>query len=250
MTPACTAAAMALYGSFLPHLHPVSSARVAETAKILENTFRSVNIALVNEFAGICRAIGIDVWEVIDAAATKPFGFMKFQPGPGIGGHCIPLDPHYLIWKSRLHGYEPQFMALADQINSAMPSKVVQLVGDVLNDAGKPIKGSRILLIGVAYKPDVNDLRESPALEIAQLLHLKGAELAYCDPYIETFTTDGIVIPAVAAQAEQLSAFDCGLVLTHHRQHVDYTQLAAHLPHLIDTRNAFAGNPALHITRL
>jgi UDP-N-acetyl-D-glucosamine dehydrogenase len=246
MTPACTAAAMALYGSFLPHLHPVSSARVAETAKILENTFRSVNIALVNEFAGICRAIGIDVWEVIDAAATKPFGFMKFQPGPGIGGHCIPLDPHYLIWKSRLHGYEPQFMALADQINSAMPSKVVQLVGDVLNQAGKPIKGSRILLIGVAYKPDVNDLRESPALEIAELLHLKGAQLAYLDPYIPTFETAGVSVPTAA----ELGNFDCGLILTHHRQGVDYASLVAALPLVVDTRNALAGNPAPHITRL
>jgi UDP-N-acetyl-D-glucosamine dehydrogenase len=183
---------------------------------------------------------------VIDAAATKPFGFMKFQPGPGIGGHCIPLDPHYLIWKSRLHGYEPQFMALADQINSAMPSKVVQLVGDVLNQAGKPIKGSRILLIGVAYKPDVNDLRESPALEIAELLHLKGAQLAYLDPYIPTFETAGVSVPTAA----ELGNFDCGLILTHHRQGVDYASLVAALPLVVDTRNALAGNPASHITRL
>jgi UDP-N-acetyl-D-glucosamine dehydrogenase len=236
VTPACTEVAAALYMQVMGQVHSVSSARVAEAAKILENTFRSVNIALVNEFAGICRVLGVDVWEVIDAAATKPFGFMKFLPGPGIGGHCIPLDPHYLIWKSRLHGYEPRFMALAEQINSAMPREVLQLIMEALNEHSLPLKGSKVLVIGVAYKSDVDDMRESPALELIQLLWSKGALVDYFDPYIPQFELEGQTLRSVSF--EQLGDYACGVVVTHHRQGVDYQALCNHLPLLVDTRNA------------
>jgi len=236
VTPACTEVAAALYRQVMGQVHSVSSARVAEAAKILENTFRSVNIALVNEFAGICRVLGVDVWEVIDAAATKPFGFMKFLPGPGIGGHCIPLDPHYLIWKSRLHGYEPRFMALAEQINSAMPREVLQLIMEALNDHGLPLKGSKVLVIGVAYKSDVDDMRESPALELIQLLWSKGAQVDYFDPYIPQFELEGQLLHSVSLT--DLSAYACGVVVTHHRQGVDHQMFCDQLPLLVDTRNA------------
>lgn len=236
VTPACTEVAAALYKQVMGQVHSVSSARVAEAAKILENTFRSVNIALVNEFAGICRVLGVDVWEVIDAAATKPFGFMKFLPGPGIGGHCIPLDPHYLIWKSRLHGYEPRFMALAEQINSAMPREVLQLIMVALNDHSLPLKGSKVLVIGVAYKSDVDDMRESPALELIQLLWSKGALVDYFDPYIPQFELEGQTLRSVSFAS--LGDYACGVVITHHRQGVDYQALCNHLPLLVDTRNA------------
>lgn len=238
VTPACTEVAAALYRQVMGQVHTVSSARVAEAAKILENTFRSVNIALVNEFAGICRVLGVDVWEVIDAAATKPFGFMKFLPGPGIGGHCIPLDPHYLIWKSRLHGYEPRFMALAEQINSGMPREVLQLIMEALNDAGLPLKGSKILIIGVAYKSDVDDMRESPALELIQLLWAKGAEVSYFDPYIPQFELEGRTLHALPEPLGDLSTYDCGVVITHHHHGVDYQAFCEQLPLLVDTRNA------------
>lgn len=236
-TPRCGEAAAALYGSIIAQIHPVSSPRVAETAKILENTFRSVNIALVNEFAVICRTLGVDVWEVIEAAATKPFGFMKFVPGPGIGGHCIPLDPHYLIWKSRVHGFEPRFMALADQINAGMPATVVQLVMEALNDDGKALKGARVLVLGVSYKSDVNDARESPAMHIIPMLQQKGARVAYHDPYVPSFALEDQ--PALNSQqlsAEALAGYDLGLILTAHST-VDYALLGARLPLLVDTRN-------------
>jgi UDP-N-acetyl-D-glucosamine dehydrogenase len=238
VTPACTQVAAALYQAVMGQVHIVSSARVAEASKILENTFRSVNIALVNEFTGICRVLGVDVWEVIEAAATKPFGFMKFLPGPGIGGHCIPLDPHYLIWKSRLHGYEPRFMALAEQINSSMPREVLQLVMNALNDQGLPLKGTRILLAGVAYKSDIDDMRESPALELIQLLWAKGASVDYLDPYIPTFELEGQTLKSISATAENLRQYACAVVVTHHRRGLDYQALCDNLPLLVDTRNA------------
>lgn len=237
LTPRCGEAAAALYGSIIAQIHAVSSPRVAETAKILENTFRSVNIALVNEFAVICRTLGVDVWEVIEAAATKPFGFMKFVPGPGIGGHCIPLDPHYLIWKSRVHGFEPRFMALADQINAGMPATVVQLVMEALNDDGKALRGARVLVLGVSYKSDVNDARESPAMHIIPMLQQKGALVAYHDPYVPRFALEDQ--PALDSQqlsAEALADYDLGLILTAHSS-VDYALLGARLPLLVDTRN-------------
>lgn len=236
ITELCTQTACRLYQSVMPQVHPVSSPRVAETAKILENTFRSVNIALVNEFASICRTLDVDVWEVIEAAATKPFGFMKFLPGPGIGGHCIPLDPHYLIWKSRLHGFEPRFMALADQINSNMPKVVVQLLMDALNDVGKALKGSKILVLGVSYKADVDDARESPAIQIIPLLIQKGADASYHDPFVPVFDLDDTQLSSLELTAESLADFDAALVLTAH-QAVDYALVSRCVPLILDTRN-------------
>ncbi|PIQ23063.1 UDP-N-acetyl-D-glucosamine dehydrogenase [bacterium (Candidatus Blackallbacteria) CG17_big_fil_post_rev_8_21_14_2_50_48_46] len=238
VTQACTTAAEKLYHQVMEKVHIVSSARVAETSKILENTFRSVNIALVNEFAGICRTLGVDIWEVIDAAATKPFGFMKFLPGPGIGGHCIPLDPHYLIWKSRLHGYEPRFMALAEQINSGMPREVLQLIVEALNGIKKSLNGSKILILGVAYKPDIDDVRESPALELIQLLWSKGAQVAYYDPFVSELQIEKQRLNSIEISEGLLKTFDCGVVITHHSKGVDYSQFCKEIPLWVDTRNA------------
>lgn len=238
VSPASGAVASAFYQSLGLPVHTVSSARVAETAKILENTFRSVNIALVNEFAGICRALNIDVWEVIDAAATKPFGFMKFLPGPGIGGHCIPLDPHYLIWKARLHGFEPRFMGLADQINSQMPVWVVQRVTEVLNLARKALNGARIGVLGVAYKANIDDARESPAHAILPLLCEKGAEVSYHDPYVPQFEAGEQIFRSQALDSAFL-AQDLILILTDHAQ-LDYARVLAEAPLILDTRNALA----------
>lgn len=236
-TPGSTEAAAALYGKIINQIHRVSSPRVAETAKILENTFRSVNIALVNEFTNICRTLDVDVWEVIEAAATKPFGFMKFVPGPGIGGHCIPLDPHYLIWKSRLHGFEPRFMALADQINASMPRQIVQLVMEGLNEDGKALKGASVLVLGVSYKADVDDARESPAMQIIPLLQQKGAKVDYHDPFVAELGLENGRLESVELHPQTLKSYDLGLILTAHRQ-LDYPLLGAYLPLLIDTRNA------------
>ncbi|HUG37546.1 MAG TPA: nucleotide sugar dehydrogenase, partial [Candidatus Limnocylindrales bacterium] len=197
VTRASTEIAAALYRHVTLSVFEASSPRVAETAKLLENTFRSVNIALANELAFACRKIGVDPWEVIEAAATKPFGFMPFYPGPGIGGHCIPVDPLYLSWKVRLTGYEAQFIALADQINREMPAHVVTLVGDALNDRGRAVRGSSILVLGVTYKPDVNDVRESPALEIVEMLMRRGARVSYADPYVPQIIVEGEKLGAV-----------------------------------------------------
>jgi UDP-N-acetyl-D-glucosamine dehydrogenase len=232
-----TEVAAALYQTIVERVHKVSSARVAETAKLLENTFRSVNIALVNEMAQLCYHLGIDSWEVIQAAATKPFGFMPFYPGPGIGGHCIPLDPHYLSWKARLHGFEARFIGLAEEVNSHMPRHVIQIVQDALNEHGKPLKGSRVLVLGVAYKRDIDDVRESPALGIVdQLLH-KGAEVSYHDPFIEEMDLDGKgKLRSVPLTDQALETSDCAVILTDHSK-VDYTRVARLAPLIIDTRN-------------
>ena len=229
--------AAALYQTIVNEVHKVSSARVAETAKLLENTYRSVNIGLVNEMAQLCYHLGIDSWEVIEAAATKPFGFMAFYPGPGIGGHCIPLDPHYLSWKARLHGFEARFIGLAEEVNSHMPRHVVQLVQDGLNSHGKPVRGSRILILGVAYKRDINDVRESPALGIVdQLLH-KGGEISYHDPFISEMTLDGRgSLVSVALSDEALSGCDCAVIVTDHSD-VDYARVLRLAPLVVDTRN-------------
>ncbi|MBA2494791.1 MAG: nucleotide sugar dehydrogenase, partial [Acidobacteria bacterium] len=173
-----------LYSQIVENVHLVSSARVAEACKLWENTFRAINIGMANEMAKVCNALGIDTWEVVRAAATKPFGFMPFYPGPGIGGHCIPLDPHYLSWKARQHGFDSQFISLAEQVNSGMPKYVVKLVADGLNDESKAVKGSRILILGVAYKKDIDDMRESPALSVIDLLRSRGAEVVYHDPFV------------------------------------------------------------------
>ena len=230
--------AAALYQTIVSEVHTVSSARVAETAKLLENTYRSVNIGLVNELAQLCYHLGIDSWEVIEAAATKPFGFMAFYPGPGIGGHCIPLDPHYLSWKARMHGFEARFIELAEEVNSHMPGHVVQLIQDALNTHGKPVKGSRILVLGVAYKRDINDVRESPALGIVDQLMHKGAVVSYHDPFVPEMTVDGgALLSTVALTDEILSACDCAVIVTDHSD-VDYSRVLRLAPLLIDTRNA------------
>jgi UDP-N-acetyl-D-glucosamine dehydrogenase len=237
VTPACTALAAALYRQVTKSVFEVSSPRVAETAKLLENTFRSVNIALANELAFACRKIGVDPWEVIDAAATKPFGFMPFYPGPGIGGHCIPVDPLYLSWKVRLTGYEARFIALADQINRAMPEHVVNLVLDSLNDRARALRGASVLVLGVTYKRDVNDIRESPALEIIEMLARKGAQVSYADPFIPQLALDGHKLTAVEPTREAVSAADCVLILTDHSL-FDYALIAECAPLVVDTRNA------------
>src|SRR5918993_5276758 len=228
VTPDSTEAAAALYGAIVGEVHAVTSARVAEAAKLLENTFRAVNIGMANEMARLCYHLGIDTWEVIRAAATKPFGFMAFYPGPGIGGHCIPLDPHYLSWKARQHGFESRFIGLADEVNSRMPEHVVRLVWDGLNDEGKALKGSRVLLLGVAYKKDIADVRESPALSIIDRLRAKGAEVRYHDPYVgevrfEAAHTEGGGEPlrSVPLTEEELGGADCVVIVADHTG-VDY----------------------------
>jgi UDP-N-acetyl-D-glucosamine dehydrogenase len=237
VTPACTGLAAALYRRVTSQVFEVSSPRVAETAKLLENTFRSVNIALANELAFACRRIGVDPWEVIDAAATKPFGFMPFYPGPGIGGHCIPVDPLYLSWKVRLSGYEAQFIALADQVNRAMPEHVVTLVTEALNDRGRALRGASVLVLGVTYKPDVNDIRESPALEIIEMLERKGGQISYSDPFTPQLTAGGVKLTAVEATPDIIAAADCVLILTNHSS-FDYGVIAQLASLVVDTRNA------------
>lgn len=237
VSAASTEIAAALYQTIVGEVHKVSSARVAETAKLLENTYRSVNIGLVNEMAQLCYHLGIDSWEVIEAAATKPFGFMAFYPGPGIGGHCIPLDPHYLSWKARLHGFEARFIGLAEEVNSHMPDHVVQLVQDGLNAHTKAVKGSRILVVGVAYKRDINDVRESPALAIVDQLMHKGAAVSYHDPFVPEMTVDGRgSLASVALTDEMLSACDCAVIVTDHSD-VDYARVLRLAPLVVDTRN-------------
>src|SRR5437868_15282507 len=242
-----TAAAAALYGEIVNNVHPVTSARVAEAAKLLENTFRAVNIGMANEMARLCYALGIDTWEVIRAAATKPFGFMPFYPGPGIGGHCIPLDPHYLSWKARQHGFDSRFIGLAEEVNSRMPEHVVQLVADGLNDAEKPPKGSRVLLLGVAYKQDINDVRESPALSIIDRLRAKGALGRYHDPFVAELRFDdahtqdgGDPLQSIPLTDEELRASDCVVIVTDHSQ-INYKRVTELAPLIVDTRNALNG---------
>jgi len=237
VSPACTQLAAALYRQVTATVFEVSSPRVAETAKLLENTFRSVNIALANELAFACRKIGVDPWEVIEAAATKPFGFMPFYPGPGIGGHCIPVDPLYLSWKVRLTGYEAQFIALADQVNRAMPEHVVQLLSEALNDRGRALRGSSVLVMGVTYKADVNDIRESPALEILEMLERKGAHISYADPFTPQLAIGGLKLTAVDPTPETIAAANCVLILTSHSS-FDYAAVAEHATLVVDTRNA------------
>jgi UDP-N-acetyl-D-glucosamine dehydrogenase len=247
VTPDSTAVAAHLYSQIVKDVHAVTSARVAEAAKLLENTFRAVNIGMANEMARLCYALNIDTWEVIRAAATKPFGFMPFYPGPGIGGHCIPLDPHYLSWKARQHGFDSRFISLAEEVNSRMPEHVVQLVSDGLNDEEKAMKGSKVLLLGVAYKKDVNDVRESPALSIIDRLRAKGANVSYHDPFVgeirfDDAHTDAIGEPltSVPLTNEALSAADCVIIVTDHSD-IDYKRVCSLAPLIVDTRNALNG---------
>ena len=236
-TPEGTEVAATLYSQIVSKVVKVSSTRVAEAAKLLENTFRSINIGLANEMALICRHLGIDVWEVIAAASTKPFGFMPHYPGPGIGGHCIPLDPHYLAWKVRLQGYEPRLIAVASQINADMPVHIVNLVNEALNDIKKSVRGSRMLMLGVAYKPNVGDIRESPALEIIELLRSRGAELTYCDPYVPSIISCGHTLNSAPLSAKLVRESNCVLITTHHSD-FDYEMVVREASVVIDTRNA------------
>ena len=218
----------------------MSSPEAAELVKLLENTFRAVNIGLVNEIAIVCDKLGVDVWEVIDAAATKPFGFMKFTPGPGIGGHCIPLDPHYLAWKMRTLNYKTRFIDLASEINSHMPEWVVQKVADALNEVRKAVRGSRVLVLGVAYKRDIDDVRESPALDVIRLLEERGAHVEFHDPFVPEFREDGHVRKGVELSDEMLRWADAVVVVTDHKV-VDYQRVVDHAAMLVDTRNVTAG---------
>jgi len=247
--PASTEAAALLYGSIVERVVQVSSTRVAEMVKLLENTFRAVNIGLVNELALMCHKMDIGVWEVIDAAKTKPFGFMPFYPGPGLGGHCIPIDPFYLSWKARQNGFECRFIELAGNINSAMPDYVVERVAAALNTARKSINGSRVHLIGVAYKRDVNDMRESPALDVLELLSKRGAQLSYSDPFVPELKYGDHVLSSVELSAAIASAPDCVVICTDHTV-FDYDALVKSGTLVIDTRNALKGNPASTIFRL
>ncbi|MEO8333661.1 MAG: nucleotide sugar dehydrogenase [bacterium] len=248
ITPACTELATALYQSCIETIVPVSSTETAELVKLLENTFRSVNIAMANEMAIVCDKLGVNVWEVIDAAATKPFGFMKFTPGPGIGGHCIPLDPHYLAWKMRSLNYKTRFIELAGEVNTAMPQFVVDKIAQALNAIRKPVNGSEVLILGVAYKRDINDVRESPALDVIKLLEAQGATVTYHDPYVPTVRDDeghGEVTgtPRIRHSVDltpaTLSAADVVVIVTDHKS-IDYQQLVDHADLIVDSRNATA----------
>jgi UDP-N-acetyl-D-glucosamine dehydrogenase len=248
VTDDSTEVAATLYEQIVRDVHAVSSARVAEAAKLLENTFRAVNIGMANEMARLCYALGIDTWEVIRAAATKPFGFMPFYPGPGIGGHCIPLDPHYLSWKARQHGFDSRFIGLAEEVNSRMPEHVVQLVSDGLNDARKPMNGSRVLLLGVAYKKDIDDVRESPALSIIDRLRLKGCDVRYHDPFVRELTFadahaegSGEPLSSVELSEDEIRATDCVVIVTNHSD-IDYARVIELAPLVVDTRNALNGD--------
>jgi UDP-N-acetyl-D-glucosamine dehydrogenase len=251
ITPACTEVAAAWYAQALQTVVPVSSAEVAEMAKLLENTFRMINIGLVNEMALMCERLGVDVWEVIDAAATKPFGFMKFTPGPGLGGHCIPIDPLYLSWKLRGLQYTARFIELASEINTGMPRHVVRLVQDALNDAGKPVKGSQVLVLGAAYKPDIDDLRESPSLDVIGLLDQKGARVAYHDPYVPHIRHDGWEKESVPDLMEAVRSADCVVIVTNHSCY-DYAAILEQAQLIVDTRNALgaAGRQSPKVVRL
>lgn len=240
VTPACTEVAAALYSACIDTVVPVASTEAAELVKLLENTFRAVNIAMVNEMAIICEKLGVNVWEVIDAAATKPFGYMKFTPGPGIGGHCIPLDPHYLAWKMRTLNYKTRFIDLASEINSEMPEYVVRKIARVLNEHRKSVNGSHILVLGVAYKKDIDDMRESPALDIIRLLENRGAEVEYHDPFVPSFTENGHSFEGVELTHERLAAVDAVVIITDHSG-IDYQDIVDHAQVVIDTRNATRG---------
>jgi UDP-N-acetyl-D-glucosamine dehydrogenase len=241
MNEASTKVAVALYGSIIDTIVPVASTRVAEMVKLLENTFRAVNIGLVNELALMCSRMGINVWEVIDAAKTKPFGFMAFYPGPGLGGHCIPIDPFYLSWKAKQSGFEARFIELAGQVNGTMPEHVISLVTDALNSVQKSVNGARVHVIGVAYKRDIDDMRESPALDIIELLKRKGASVSYTDPYVPVLQHGPVDLASITLDAALTGGCDCGVIVTDHKV-FDYPSIAARFPLVVDTRNALKGH--------
>jgi UDP-N-acetyl-D-glucosamine dehydrogenase len=237
LTPNCLQVTVALYEPAIERIVSVSSTEAAELVKILENTFRSVNIGLVNEMAIVCDKLGVDVWEVIDAAATKPFGFMKFTPGPGVGGHCIPLDPHYLAWKMRTLNYRTRFIELAGEINAEMPEYWVARAADKLNDQGKAVRGSTVLVLGVAYKKDIDDIRESPALDVIRLLEQRGAIVKYHDPHVPKLHEDGVELESIALTADMLHGTDCVVIVTDHTG-LDYQLVAREAKLVVDTRHA------------
>jgi UDP-N-acetyl-D-glucosamine dehydrogenase len=248
MTPACTRVGTAFYSQALQTVVPVGSTRVAEMVKLLENTFRMINIGLVNEMALMCDRMGIDVWEVIDAAATKPFGFMPFYPGPGLGGHCIPIDPFYLSWKTKQAGIEARFIELAGYINGQMPHFVVDTIQDALNNHAKPVKGSHVHILGMAYKRDIEDMRESPALDIALLLKQRGALVTYSDPYVPRVKFDVLDLES-ADPVESARKADCVVIVTDHRG-VDYKRVLDEAKLVVDTRNALKQFSSEKIVRL
>jgi UDP-N-acetyl-D-glucosamine dehydrogenase len=248
ITPACTEMGALFYGQALEHVVPVHSTCVAEMVKLLENTFRMINIGLVNEMAMMCDRMGINVWEVIDAAATKPFGFMPFYPGPGLGGHCIPIDPFYLSWKTKQAGIEARFIELAGYINGQMPTFVVDKVQQALNQFCKPVNGSHIHILGVAYKRDIDDVRESPALDIMHLLEKRGAMVSYSDPYVPSVKLDGHKL-AAEDFVSSVNRADCVVIVTDHKA-FDYQVLVDHAKLIVDTRNALRGLTSDKIVRL
>ena len=242
ITPQCTRVAIELYRCAVDQIVPVSSTRAAEMVKLLENTFRAVNIGLVNEFALICDRLGLDVWEIIEAASTKPYGFTPFYPGPGLGGHCLPIDPLYLSWKLKALKYSTRFIELADRVNSEMPYYVVEKIAAALNARRQAVNGARILVLGVAYKRNVSDVRESPALEIINLLIERGADIAYYDPYVPRLQYDGGSLDSVALDPEVLSNADCVVIVTDHSC-IDWRLVTAHARLIVDTRNALKNIP-------
>jgi UDP-N-acetyl-D-glucosamine dehydrogenase len=249
VTPTCTEVAVRLYRQRLENVVPVSSTQVAEMVKLLENTFRSVNIGLVNELALMCARLKIDVWEVIRAAATKPFGFMPFYPGPGLGGHCIPIDPFYLSWKARASGFEARFIELAGHVNGQMPEHVVSLVAEALNRRGKALRGSRVLVLGVAYKADIDDVRESPSLDIMEKLREHGAKIEFSDPFVPSIEFGGRRMKSTGLTPRNLRRFDCVVIATAHKS-IPYGTVLRSSRAVVDTRNALQGRRSPKIIRL
>jgi len=249
ITPACGRVAAALYETVVDRVVPVSSTQVSEMVKLLENTFRSVNIGLVNELALMCDRMKIDVWEVIDAASTKPFGFMPFYPGPGLGGHCIPIDPFYLSWKARETGFEARFIELAGQINGSMPHHVVHRVAEALNFRRRPVRGSKVLVLGVAYKADIDDVRESPSLDIMDLLVKDGARISYSDPFVPSIVFGGRRLRSTPFRPSTLKSADCVVIATAHKA-FDYDMVSKHAKTIVDTRNALKGRRMRGVFRL
>ena len=252
-TADCSALAAALYGTAIDTIVPVSSTQVAEMVKLLENTFRAVNIGLVNELALMCDRMGIDVWEVVNAAKTKPFGFMPFYPGPGLGGHCIPIDPFYLSWKARQAGFEARFIELAGQVNSGMPHYVADKVGEALNTQRKAVNGSRVLVVGITYKKDIDDIRESPALDVMHVLQERGADVAYSDPHAPVLRAKdwpgGREMTSRDVTREELAGYDCVVILTDHKA-FDFAMIRDAAALIVDTRNALGRTDAPHVLRL
>lgn len=249
ITKKCLELASLLYGQAIEKIVPVSSTRAAEMVKILENTFRAINIGLANEVAIMCDKLDINVWEVIEAAKTKPFGFMPFYPGPGLGGHCIPIDPSYLSWKMRTLNYNARFIELASEINSSMPQYVVNKTADALNRNGKAVKGANILIIGAAYKKDIDDIRESPALDIMEHLVKKGARVSYNDPFVNTLSLDGHKFKSLRLTQNTLNSADCAVIVTNHSSY-NYEEIVKYSNMVMDTRNATKGINSKKIVRL